>query len=188
MSTPSPDPRAGSLLIASPQLVGSPFARTLVLLLDVDGGALGVILNRPSGVPVAGLLEDWSTLVCAPGVLYSGGPVEPEGALGVACLRPGRREEEAPGAAFRATFDRTGVVDLDAPWDGYAAVRIYAGYSGWSAGQLQDEIAEGAWYVVPSAPEDLWEPDPERLWQRVLRRQRGPLSMLLTMPLDPSSN
>lgn len=187
MSASSPEPRAGSLLIASAELEGSPFARALVLLLDVEeSGALGVILNRPSGVPVAGLLADWSGLVCAPRVLYSGGPVEPEGALGVAALPPGR--DGGPGAAFRPTFGRTGVVDLDAPWDGYAAVRIYAGYSGWGEGQLGAEIAEGAWYVVPSAPDDLWEADPERLWSRVLRRQRGPLSMLLTMPLDPSCN
>jgi putative transcriptional regulator len=67
-------------------------------------------------------------------------------------------------------------------------VRIYAGYSGWAEGQLEAEIAEGAWYVVPSEPGDLWESDPERLWRRVLRRQSGPVSMLLTMPLDPSSN
>lgn len=189
VSASSPQPRAGSLLIASAELEGSTFARALVLLLDVDdSGALGVILNRPSGVPVAGLLADWSALVSAPPVLYSGGPVEPEGALGVAVLPPGRPEGPEPGAAFRATFGRTGVVDLDAPWDGYAAVRIYAGYSGWGEGQLEAEIAEGAWYVVPSAPEDPWEPDPERLWRRVLRRQRGPLSMLLTMPVDPSRN
>lgn len=186
MSTvPRQPPRPGALLVASPQLEGSPFARSLVLLLDADEqGALGVVLNRPSGVPVAGLLADWGALVCPPRVLYSGGPVEPEGALGVACLRPGEPEP----VDWRAMFGRTGVVDLDAPSDRYAAVRIYAGYSGWGPGQLEAEIAEGAWYVVSSAPEDLWEPDPERLWRRVLRRQPGPLSMLVTMPLSPSSN
>ncbi|MGN6252972.1 MAG: YqgE/AlgH family protein [Marmoricola sp.] len=177
--------RAGCLLVSSPQLEGSPFARSVVLLLDVDdGGALGVVLNRPSGVPVSGVLSGWSGLVCAPDVLYSGGPVEPEGALGVAVLRPGDPEP----TSWRGMFERTGVVDLDAPWEGYDAVRIYAGYSGWGPGQLQDEIAEGAWYVVASHPDDLWQADPERLWRLVLRRQRGPLSMLLTMPLDPSSN
>lgn len=177
---------AGRLLIASPRLEGTEFARTLVLLLDADdNGSLGVVLNQPSHVDVGGVLNPWGTVVSQPAVLFRGGPVEPDGALGVGLLADGA--EEPPG--WRPVFGRAGVVDLDAPSVGvFAAVRIYAGYAGWSRGQLEAEVAEGSWYVVPAEPEDLGATDPEALWRRVLRRQPDPLLLLLTMPADPSLN
>jgi putative transcriptional regulator len=118
-------------------------------------------------------------------VLFRGGPVEPDGAIGVARLADGA--SEPPG--WRRMFGRTGLVDLDVPTYGdYDAVRVYAGYAGWGAGQLEAEIAEGAWFVVPARPEDLDAPAPEHLWRQVLRRQTGPLAMLVTMPVDPTRN
>jgi putative transcriptional regulator len=179
-------PAAGQLLVASP-VVGDPnFARSLVLLLDVDeNGSLGVVLNRPTGVRLAEVLDPWEPMASAPAVLFRGGPVEPDGALGVAELADG--VPEPPG--WRRMFGRTGLVDLDVPTYGdYASVRVYAGYAGWGPGQLEAEIADGAWYVVPAQPEDLVAPDPEGLWRQVLRRQPAPLSLLLTMPADPARN
>jgi putative transcriptional regulator len=69
-----------------------------------------------------------------------------------------------------------------------SAVRIFAGYAGWGAGQLEAEIEEGAWYVVPAEPEDPFLRDPGRLWGKVLRRQGGQLAMLATMPTEPGLN
>jgi putative transcriptional regulator len=180
------DLRAGRLLIASPTLEGSTFARSLVLLLDVDeGGALGVVLNRPSPVGVADVLDRWQPLVSPPAVFFSGGPVEPEGALGVAQINA----NAIPPPGFRPLFDDTGLVDLDEPVeDCFDAVRIYAGYAGWGEGQLEAEVAEGAWYVVPGKPCDFATRDPDALWRQVLRRQPEPLAMLLTMPADPRVN
>jgi putative transcriptional regulator len=87
---------------------------------------------------------------------------------------------------------RLGLVDLDAPPGLLAAaivsLRVYAGYAGWGAGQLQAEIDEGAWYVVPAEPADVFDTDPEHLWRRVLRRQPGALSFMSTYPADPSLN
>ncbi|WP_310964327.1 YqgE/AlgH family protein [Nocardioides terrisoli] len=177
---------AGQLLIASPKLEDSSFARSLVLLLDVDDtGCLGVVLNRPTEVSLDGVLDPWSSLACEPAVLFQGGPVEPEGALGVGVLAEG-----APAPrGWRPVFDRAGVIDLEDPEVGsFAGVRIYAGYAGWGGGQLEAEVAEGAWYVVPAAPGDVCATDPEVLWRQVLRRQPEPLSLLLTMPLDPTVN
>jgi putative transcriptional regulator len=179
-------PAAGQLLVASPVLSDPNFAGALVLLLDVDEqGSLGVVLNRPTGVRLAEVLDPWEPVASAPAVLFRGGPVEPDGAIGVARLADG--VADPPG--WRRMFGRTGLVDLDVPTYGdYDAVRVYAGYAGWGPGQLQAEIAEGAWYVVPALPEDLDAPDPDALWRQVLRRQTGALALLVTMPLDPTSN
>jgi putative transcriptional regulator len=67
-------------------------------------------------------------------------------------------------------------------------VRIYAGYAGWEAGQLEDELAEGAWYVVDGGPPDVFVADPSDLWRTVLRRQRGDLAFVATPSTDPTLN
>ncbi|GAB3888603.1 hypothetical protein GCM10027612_29460 [Microbispora bryophytorum subsp. camponoti] len=77
----------------------------------------------------------------------------------------------------RAAVSRLGTVDLDAPPEILAGeisqMRIFAGYAGWTAGQLDNELQEGAWYVVDSDPGDTFHPNPDTLWRTVLRRQKG---------------
>ncbi|QNN53521.1 YqgE/AlgH family protein [Nocardioides mesophilus] len=190
MSEPGAGLAAGVLLVATPELLDPNFERAVVLLLDVDGdGALGVILNRPSAVPVGEVLPDWDDLVAEPDVLFRGGPVATDSALAVAQV-PDLDGEEPVG--FRRMFGATGVVDLDAPTELLADVlqglRIFAGYAGWGAEQLEAEVDEGSWYVVPTAPGDLFAEDPESLWVRVLRRQPGELAWVSTRPTDPGLN
>jgi putative transcriptional regulator len=72
--------------------------------------------------------------------------------------------------------------------DGVEDVRLFAGYAGWSAEQLEAEVAEEAWFVVDALPRDVFTMHPERLWQDVLRRQRGSLAMFALFPPDPSLN
>jgi putative transcriptional regulator len=67
-------------------------------------------------------------------------------------------------------------------------MRIFAGYAGWTSGQLESEIAEGAWYVVDSEVGDTFDADPGRLWRSVLRRQHGELAFVATHPDDPTMN
>lgn len=176
---------AGRLLIASPLLGDPNFARSVIVLLNVDSdGALGVILNRPSEVPVVRVLDRWADLTGASAVIFSGGPVEPEGALAVGTLAG----DTPPPEGWRPVFGRVGLVDLDGPLGDYRSLRVYAGYAGWSDGQLEAEVAEGAWHVVPSRPGDLETDDPELLWRRVLRRQPSPLDLLVSMPADATWN
>jgi len=177
------------LLVATPALVDPNFIETVILLLDVDeGGALGVILNRPSPIPVAEVLADWGDVVAEPEVLFQGGPVSVEGALGVAWLRAA---EGAP-VGFREVSGRLGLLDLDTPVElvdgSLSGMRIFAGYAGWGEGQLQEEIAEGSWYVVPGEPVDVFRLDPSELWRDVLRRQPGQLAWRSTRPVDPEMN
>ncbi|WP_209715631.1 YqgE/AlgH family protein [Marmoricola sp. OAE513] len=186
------EPVPGSLLVASPTLSDPHFARTIVLLLDAGhDGALGVVLNRPSEVAVGEVLSSWEDVVSGPGVLFRGGPVETDSALAVAVVHADGSEEDEP-VGWRRVFEGVGLVDLDAPVEllasALSSLRIFAGYAGWSAGQLEDEIAEGAWYVVPAESADVFRPDPSGLWAQVLRRQGGQLAMLATMPAEPGHN
>ncbi|GFE16622.1 UPF0301 protein [Streptomyces glebosus] len=215
----------GRLLVATPALADPNFDRAVVLLLDHDEeGSLGVVLNRPTPVGVADILAPWAALAGEPGVVFQGGPVSLDSALGVAVVPGGLSGEggipsvdsgarphddgvEVAGApaadragvqsgdeplGWRRVHGAIGLVDLEAPPELLAAVlgslRIFAGYAGWGPGQLEDELVEGAWYVVESEPGDVSSPDPEQLWRAVLRRQRNELAMVATYPDDPSLN
>jgi putative transcriptional regulator len=189
--TGAPDAlEAGKLLVATPALVDPNFRHTVVLLLDTDeDGAVGVVLNRPSPVPVDEVLPGWSEVLSGPNVLFQGGPVGTDSALAVAGLSPADGEDPV---GFRRLFGRTGIVDLDTPTElmtpALTSMRVFAGYAGWGAGQLEDEIEEGSWYVVPLLPDDVFGAEPEGLWHRVLRRQPGELAWVSTRPLDPTMN
>jgi putative transcriptional regulator len=195
----------GRLLVATPALADPNFDRAVVLLLDHDEeGSLGVVLNRPTPVGVGDILEGWADLAGEPGVVFQGGPVSLDSALGVAVIPGGTGrgpgtgpDAEAGGTesgplGWRRVHGAIGLVDLEAPPELLApalgSLRIFAGYAGWGPGQLEDELAEGAWYVVESEPGDVSSPEPERLWREVLRRQRNELAMVATYPDDPSLN
>ena len=186
--------RAGQLVVATPQLDDPNFARTVVLLLQADeeDGALGLVLNRPTGTGVDEVLPDWAALTAAPGVVFTGGPVQPQAAI---CL--GHRRVGGPELASYAELEgvpggAVGTVDLDAAPEDLARavgeVRVFAGYAGWSPGQLEAEVEEGAWWVLDSLPADPFDPRPDELWQRVLRRQGPPIAFAASYPPDPTLN
>ncbi|MCM2575789.1 YqgE/AlgH family protein [Streptomyces meridianus] len=184
----------GRLLVATPALADPNFDRAVVLLLDHDEeGSLGVVLNRPTPVEVHDILEPWAGLAGEPGVVFQGGPVSLDSALGVAVVPGDNGEQPEDGPlGWRRVHGAIGLVDLEAPPELLAAelgsLRIFAGYAGWGPGQLEGELVEGAWYVVDSEPGDVSSPDPSRLWRAVLRRQRNELAMVATYPDDPLLN
>jgi len=182
-------PAPGMLLVASPELLDPNFADTVVLLLDADGeGALGLVLNRPTSVAVAEVLEPWGDVVDEPGVLFRGGPVSPDGALALALVQ----SPDEPPVGFRGITGQLGVVDLDTPVElvdgSLRRMRVFAGYAGWGEGQLEDEISRGDWYVVPGEEVDVFRRDMSALWRDVLRRQPGQLAWHATRPADPEMN
>jgi len=179
----------GRLLVASPILRDPNFRRSVVLMLDHgDEGALGLVVNRPLEVDVSAVLPAWQPYATAPGRLFQGGPVQLDSALGLVAV-PGDGSEPV---GVRRLIGSLGLVDLDAPPEvvvgGVAGLRIFAGYAGWAAGQLESEVEEGAWYVVDAEPRDAFTDTPLGLWQEVLRRQRGDLAMVSTYPDDPMLN
>ena len=180
----------GKLLVATPQTGGDIFRRSVVLVLQHDEeGAQGVVLNRPLQAPVSAVLPPWQDYVTDPPIVFQGGPVALDSALGLVTV-PGDNEEEPMGV--RLLFGGLGLVDLDIPplvvMPEVAGLRIFAGYAGWSSGQLEQEIRAGGWYVVESEARDAFTPDPETLWASVLRRQRGNLALVASFPDDPTMN
>ena len=193
------EPAPGDVLVASVLLADGLFNRTVVLVLDFDeDGALGVILNEISQTRLDAVLPDWVGLVSKPQLLFHGGPVSPNGAICLASVA--NAEEEPPG--WRRLFDSTdanshqkfsiGLLHLDTPIEivagAYRDLRIFAGYSGWAAGQLQAEIAAGMWHVLDADYADIFSPEPLDLWRRVLRRQQSAVALFSTWVEDPDLN
>ncbi|RKS10526.1 putative transcriptional regulator [Nocardiopsis sp. Huas11] len=186
----------GRLLVAAPILQEDSFRRSVVFVVDdTDDGALGVILNRPLGMPVNEVVAEWGAYASEPAVMFSGGPVGSGSGLALGIASPDaapRGWAPLEGLEPDAGLGRVGMVDLDGPalemGGALGALRVFAGYAGWSAGQLSGEIDEGAWYVLPALAQDVFTTEPDRLWSRVLRRQGGDLALLSTYPDDPTLN
>jgi putative transcriptional regulator len=184
------DVRPGSLLVAMPALTDPTFAGTVVYVLDhSDGGTLGVVLGRPSQVCIKDVLPGWNDLAVEPCVFHVGGPCETDTAL---CLAVAPGVAPAEDSGLRRVTGDVYLVDLDGDPTALAelaGLRVFAGYAGWSAGQLAGEIVEGAWACVGGVPEDVLSPlaGPE-LWREVMGRQTGRLAVLSTAPADPTVN
>ena len=182
MSTGEFDLAAGRLLVASPLLLDPNFYKTVVFMLQHGSeGAVGIVLNRPSEELVESHLPEWSRRTEDHPVVFVGGPVEPAVAIGMV-----RADRPSEPTALR----EVGLVDLGGDPAGATPgpVRVFSGYSGWGPGQVEAEVAEGAWFVVEALADDLFTPDPADLWSTVLRRQVGTTAMWASFPLDPSMN
>ena len=197
MRAPGLEPARGRLLVATPLLREPTFARTVVVLLehDPDEGSFGVVLNRPLDVDGADVLPDVAPLLTPPDTLFQGGPVSPTTAVALGLLTPAATNTAPATADESGWAPVTGplvTVDLDHDADALAgalrALRVFVGYAGWAAGQLDGEIEEGAWFVVDGLPLDPFGADPGRLWSAVLRRQGWPLAAVAVAPIDPGLN
>ncbi|MDR7364111.1 YqgE/AlgH family protein [Nocardioides marmoribigeumensis] len=198
-STSSAAPATGRLLVATPELIDPNFRDSVVLLLDHNAeGTLGVILNRPTPILVASVLSGWSAAAEPPEVLFEGGPVDKDSALALAEVRESGGALGPLDAAatdpigFRRLFGDVGIIDLDTPSEvlgpALHRLRVFAGYAGWSPGQLENEIEQDSWYVVDGVPEDVFVAHPARLRADVLRRQPGELAWVATRPEDAALN
>ena len=175
---------AGALLVATPLIEEPIFRRTVLAVLHhTDEGAVGVVLNRPSAMPVSDPFVGWEDLAADPPVMFSGGPVSQ---TSVVCIAAAAGPDPPPG--WTPVLPGFGTLDLEHGADevssGIAALRMFAGYAGWAAGQLEAELAEGAWVVAAARPGDLLTDHPESLWRDVLRRQPGRTRLLAAYPPD----
>lgn len=175
---------SGRILIARPEFHDENFWSTITLILEhSDEGALGLVLNRPSRLDMADAFPDWDELTASPKVVFAGGPVDRDALIALG------RSEDCDGKLVLGAHS----IDLDAQptlvaAEGITQVRVFAGYAGWAAGQLEGEIANHTWWVVDASIDDLFTDDPERLWAKVLQRQGGELEWYAHFPLDPSLN
>jgi putative transcriptional regulator len=177
---------AGQLLLASPTLVDPNFARTVVLVgAHSEEGAMGVVLNRPSTVTVGEAVPQLEEAIGATEPVFVGGPVQPTSIVMLA-------EFEDPDPAGLIVLGRIGFPAADADVSELAGAtvrgRVFAGYAGWSEGQLDAELQSGDWITDAALPEDVFTDGPEELWTRVLTRKGGSYALLARMPPDPSVN
>ena len=175
----------GHLLISSAGLYDDNFRHTVVLLAEHNhDGAVGVVLNRPLDHTVAEAVPPLAEVVGGDEILYQGGPVEPASAVLLAELS---RPELADVLAFGAIGFLVGEVSAEITAS-IVRARIFAGYSGWGAGQLEAEMDAGAWIVDPAREEDVFTEDPESLWRRVLERKGPEFRRQSRVPYDPRMN
>ncbi len=177
----------GMLLLATPPLDDPNFDRSVVYMMEhSNDGAVGVVLNQPTDETAIDGLDLWMDLSAPPAVVFNGGPVQFDALIAIAELR-GPRED-----AWSAILPDLGSVDLARDpvdvADEIGRVRMFRGYAGWGAGQLDEELAAGAWMVFDANRDDVFNEAPEDLWRRVLRRQRGRVAWLANAPDDLSMN
>lgn len=181
---PSQPSLRGTLLVAHPTLDDPNFQQTVILMSahSETDGALGVILNRPTGVPLGALRERLSDSPLGEIPVYEGGPVAPEDVLLAAW------KWDNAGTTFRLYFgiSEAKLTELMSE-DAQLEVRAFRGYAGWSSGQVEGELAEQAWVVAPLCHEYL-EANQAEQWQRILRREDPLLGFQAGMPDDPSLN
>lgn len=177
----------GQLLLDGGRLHGSWFHRSVVLICSHDAeGAFGLVLNRPTGRPVGeAIVADLpDTLREMP--LFVGGPVQPTALSflhGDTYLPDGSVMENVD-----LGHDLDELVELGASYSATRRLAIFAGYAGWSPGQLDDELRRGAWLTQPATPELIFESDPTQLWRTILRGRGWRYRLLADGPEDPSMN
>jgi putative transcriptional regulator len=168
----------GSILVSHPSLLDPQFRRTVLFLShhSAEEGATGLVLNRP-------LDQSLSQIPGVPEVpVFYGGPVEVDRIL----LASLQWRDHPTVVAFRAFVGRTGEEMIDEEW--MPGLRAFAGYAGWSRGQLEGEIAEHAWIVMPPTREVVEMDAPSEVWRNIMRRS-GPLMHLLSeAPDHPERN
>ena len=151
-----------------------------------EAGAMGVILNRPAEVTVAGAVPELEELAQQDDAVHLGGPV---GESSVTVLA----EFSDTDAAALLIDDDLGFLGSQADEqehlsDAINRARVFAGHAGWEPGQLEAEMEEESWIVEPALREDVFTEDPEGLWSELLRRKGGEYIVIATMPDDPTLN
>jgi len=174
----------GKLLVSSPALVDPNFRKTVVLIAHHDEeGAMGLVLSRPSDVLAVDAVPSLDGIPGADEPVFVGGPVQPEAFMVLADFLDVTQ-------AAAPILGGLGFMPADAdPEDlEITRLRLFAGYSGWGGGQLEDELEEESWIVVDAVPDDAFAGDPDQLWRAVLQRKGGSFSLMENMPFDPGLN
>ena len=177
----------GQLLLDSGQLRGSFFQRTVVLICQHDAeGAFGLVLNRTTGNKVGEMIVADLPEVLKGFPLYLGGPVQPSA---LSFLHSDAFIPEAnvmPNLSLGHSLDD--LVELGDSFSPERKVKMFAGYAGWSPGQLEDEMKRKAWLTYPASLELVFDTEPEEMWQTILYRKGWKYKLLAQSPEDLSSN
>jgi len=163
---------AGKILVARRSLADPNFAETVIVLVQYDEeGTLGLIVNRQTKLPVSRLARDLEGAKGRTEPLYLGGPVAMSGVMGL--IRTTAKLEEAKrvfGDVYMIS-SKNAVEKAMASNSDPKTFRLYLGYAGWDAGQLEFEMGMDAWDVLPANPAIVFDPHPETLWDRLVEQE-----------------
>jgi putative transcriptional regulator len=167
---------AGKLLIAERGLPDPNFSQTVILLIEYrEDGAVGVVINRKTDVPLARAFPKLNRVPEAARI-YAGGPVATTRMLGLLRARTATPNVRHIVSDVYLAAEREPLEGLIASGADPNRFRVYFGYAGWGPGQLQREAIEGAWHVVPGDAAIVFDPEPESIWRREIRRAEGLLA------------
>ena len=179
------DSLKGQLLIAGAGIFGAAFRQAVVLLAEHDEtSALGFVVNRPSELIAAEAATALADLPLPDPRIYHGGPVQP----GAVAVLGEFEHAELAGNLIFGSVGMLGAGPEGISTEGVRRAKVFSGYAGWGAGQLESELDEGAWVIEDARAEDVFAKDPDRLWRDVLRRKGVEFVMLSTMSSDPTAN
>ncbi|HGY89556.1 MAG TPA: hypothetical protein ENK43_00140 [Planctomycetes bacterium] len=183
-----PESLKGKLLIAGPHLVEGTFMRSIVLLCEHSAeGALGLILNRPGKIPVREAFPDFAG-ASPDEALRCGGPVQPEAVFILHDREGVGGEQVGDGLWFAADVDSFERLKGLCATMNPPRQRLYTGYSGWSGGQLESELARNDW-IVTDCPDLLpFEVGGLESWAHHLEGLGGTFALLAKAPIDPTLN
>lgn len=177
----------GQLLLDGGKLRGSWFNRSVVLICQHDReGAFGLVLNRPSPSTLGDALVAELPDSLREETLYVGGPVQ---STALSFLRSDAFLPDAnvmPGLSLDHSLDD--LLELGDSFSATQKLRVFAGYSGWAPGQLEDEMRRGAWLLHPASVETAFATDTDQLWAAILREKGWEYRLLAESPDDLSWN
>lgn len=169
LPSPSLTPQKGMFLVAKPGMADPRFQRTVVLLLaHTDQGSLGLIINRPTEVPLSRVLPDLEAPDAARHALFFGGPVGMD--MLIFLMRSGAPPERARQVMTDVYYsaDRDTLEQLLMKHKAPSELRMYIGHSGWGAGQLAAELARGDWLLVRADSGTVFEKDLQTIWPQLI--------------------
>lgn len=177
----------GQLLLDSGLLNGSFFHRTVVLICQHDSeGAFGLVLNRTTNNKLGDLLVEDIPDSLRDQPMHVGGPVQ---ATALSYLHT---DSFVPDANVISNLSLghslESLVEIGESFSSSNQIKIFTGYAGWGAGQLEEEIQRRAWISHDAAINLVFTKDPENLWRHILREKGGMYTLLAQSPDDLSTN
>lgn len=171
----------GNVLLAEPFMMDSNFRRSAVVLCEHDAeGTVGFIMNKPLDIDMTDLISDFPDFDTT---LFYGGPVATDTIHymhNVGDLLDESIKVQS-GIYWGGDFEKLKFL-IDSKLIQPANIRFYIGYSGWSSGQLSEELESGSWMVADMHTNYLFKSEPASLWQQILRDMRDPYSVIAEMP------
>jgi putative transcriptional regulator len=172
---PGGRPAKGKLLVASSNQDDPNFAQSVVLLVayDSDEGAMGVIVNQPTPIKLAKILPEVDGVEDRSDKLWRGGPVLPTSLLTLVRSKQALADSEPVFDDVRMLTSKEAFARTLGSKIPREKVRAFAGHAGWGPGQLESEIANGDWVVLPATAEVVFSAAPEGVWQKLVQRGEG---------------